>query len=760
MEEARVKREFNIQQERREILSRYRRLLSVYKPKPENAKEDFALIRKAFKVALEAHSNMRRKSGEPYIYHPLEVARICVEEIGLGATAIAAALLHDVVEDRSDLYSIEDIRRLFGDKIANICQGLTKIKEIFDHTQPSDQADHYRKLLLTMSSDVRVILIKLADRLHNMRTLEYMRPEKQLKIAAETTYLFAPLAHRLGLYAIKSELEDLALKFTEPEIYSEISRRLAESEHIRESFASEFLFPIRKELNERGFKYRILVRNKSVYSIWNKMKRKNIPFDEVYDVFAIRIILDVPVQQEKAACWETYSIVTSHYRPKPDRLRDWVSIPRANGYQALHTTVMSHIGKWVEVQIRSERMDEIAEKGYAAHWKYKGEYYEEKNVENWLDRVREMLQREEAGALDFIEDFQSYLFTSEIFVFTPKGEMRILPAGSTVLDFAYAIHSEVGHRCIGANVNHSLKNKYYQLQNGDQIEILTSKKSEPTEEWLQYAKTSRARSKIREYLREKKQQLAEEGRVKITELFDKLHWPVTEEKIEEVMHKLNYTSEEEFYAAIAEGQINEINLRKAYSSNSRSWLSIINPFQRHKNPTPGDSLVDQVARKLKENNQLQLLDKNIDRIKYKVADCCKPIPGDDVMGYYDALNDQIVVHRAQCREALHLMATFGHNIVKVKWERSQGMQFLAGIRIHTIDRKGLLHEISEVITNEMDSNIKSIHFETDQGVSEGMVFLYISNLEKLKELIAKIRKIEGVHQVMRIDNYISGESGF
>ncbi|MGC8865411.1 MAG: RelA/SpoT family protein [Bacteroidales bacterium] len=758
MKEAKVMREFNLEQEKREILSRYRKLLSVYKPRPENAKEDFDLIKKAFRVALEAHSNMRRKSGEPYIYHPLEVARICVEEIGLGATAIAAALLHDVVEDRSDLYSIEDIRNLFNDKIANICQGLTKIKEIFDHSQPSDQAEHYRKLLLTMSSDVRVILIKLADRLHNMRTLEYMRPEKQLKIAAETTYLFAPLAHRLGLYAIKSELEDLALKFTEPEIYSEISRRLAESDPIRESFASDFLAPIRQDLNRRGYKYRILVRNKSIYSIWNKMKRKNIPFDEVYDVFAIRIILDVPIPQEKAACWETYSIVTSHYRPKPDRLRDWISIPRANGYQALHTTVMSKIGKWVEVQIRSERMDEIAEKGYAAHWKYKNEYYEEKNIENWLDRVREMLQREEAGALDFIEDFQSYLFTSEIFVFTPKGEMRILPAGSTVIDFAYAIHSDVGHQCIGANVNHSLKNRFYVLQNGDQIEVLTSRKNEPTPEWLEHAKTSRAKAKIREYLREKTQQLAIEGRNKIGELFEKLHWPVTEEKIKEVMQRLDYNEEDAFYASIAEGKITETMLRNIFSGGSKSWLSIISPFSRHRVPAPVDTLVDQITRKLQENNQLQLLDKNIEHLKSEVADCCKPIPGDDVMGYYDAVHGHIVIHRAQCREALHLMSTFGHNIVKVKWDSKKEIQFLAGIRIHTIDRKGLLHEISKVITNEMDSNIKSIHFETEGGVSEGAVFLYISHLEKLKKLMSKIREIEGVQQVVRIDNYNAEEA--
>lgn len=738
---------YDVQAERKEILKLYKRLLSVFHPKPEQAKEDFALIRKALEVALDAHKDMRRKSGEPYIYHPLEVARICTEEIGLGATSIAAALLHDVVEDRSDLYSIEDIRRIFGDKIARICEGLTKMKEIFDHTQPSNQAEHYRKLLLTLSDDVRVILIKLADRLHNMRTLEYMNPEKQLKIAAETTYLFAPLAHRLGLYNIKSEMEDLSLKFIEPEIYKDISRRLAESDADRANFVEEFIQPIEKDLKEKGFNYRILRRNKSVYSIWNKMKNKRIPFEEIYDLFAIRIILDVPIKEERAACWQTYSIVTSHYRPKPDRLRDWISIPRANGYQALHTTVMSKQGRWVEVQIRSERMDEIAEKGYAAHWKYKGQYYDDKNIDNWLDRIRDMLQNEEAGALDFLEDVQGYLFSSEVFVFKLDGELRILPAGSTVLDFAYAISIEEGNHCIGANVNHRLQSRFYELKSGDQIEILTSKIQEPSEDWLEHVKTSRAKARIREYIREKKLKYYDTGEQQVHQIFNKLNLPFTEEKLNELLQKTNRSNLLDLYYEVAQGLLNPKYLISVMTPPSRSWLPV-NPFHRSKH-NPSKSLSFEVMNIGRKNPELQMLDSNLEQAKYIIADCCKPIPGDDVMGYLDH-NRNIVVHRAQCSQAIHLASTFGNNIVKVKWLEGSKISVLAGIKIDAIDRKGLLKEISELISNDLNLNIKSVNFESDNGISAGYIALYVTNVDQLNDLIKQLKKVSGVQNVTRI----------
>ena len=747
---------YDMKAERREILSRYRKLLSLYRPKPDQAKEDLAMIRKAFQLALEAHKNMRRKSGEPYIYHPLEVARICVEEIGLGATSIACALLHDVVEDRSDLYTIDDIRRIFGNKVANICAGLTKIKEIFDHTETSDQAAHYKKLLITLSDDVRVILIKLADRLHNMRTLEYMRPEKQLKIAAETSFLFAPLAHRLGLYAIKSELEDLSLKYTEPEIYHEISHRLAESDHIREGFANEFLFPIKRDLAAQGFRYRILVRNKSIFSIWQKMKKKQIPFDEVYDVFAIRIILDVPVKQERSSVWEVYSIVTSHYKPKPDRLRDWISIPRANGYQALHTTVMSSVGKWVEVQIRTEKMDDIAEKGYAAHWKYKGEYYDDRNVENWLDRIRDMLQKNESEALDFLDDVQGYLFTQEIFVFTPQGELRILPSGSTVLDFAYAIHSDVGHHCIGANVNHHLKPRYYELKSGDQIEVLTSKKQDPSDEWLSHVKTSRAKSKIRDFIREKRKSHYDSGEQRTRQLFARMGIDFSEESLREAVEKTHRASLIDFYFDIDTGALSEKYLRSVLLANKPGWIRMFNPFARNRNSS-SLTLSDEIVQKLRKNSELQLLDRNLENISYQIAPCCKPIPGDDVMGYIDNRSG-IIIHRSQCPEAIHLMSTFGSNIVKVKWTDDLNFAVMAGIKIACIDRKGLLLEFTKLISDHMGINIKSMHFDSDEGVSEGVVFLFVQNTEQLNDIIHKIRKIEGVQSVSRIDNYSGLES--
>lgn len=746
---------YDLKAERREILGRYRKLLSVYRPKPDQEKEDLALIRKAFQVSLEAHRNMRRKSGEPYVYHPLEVARICVEEIGLGATSVACALLHDVVEDRSDLYSIDDIQRLFGDKIASICEGLTKIKEIFDHTEPSDQASHYKKLLVTLSDDVRVILIKLADRLHNMRTLEYMRTDKQLRIAAETTFLFAPLAHRLGLYAIKSELEDLALKFTEPEIYRDILQRLNESDNIREGFANDFLYPIKKDLAELGHPFRIQVRNKSIYSIWQKMKKKQIPFDEVYDVFAIRIILDVPVKQERTACWETYSIVTSHYRPKPDRMRDWISIPRANGYQALHTTVMSSLGKWVEVQIRTERMDDIAEKGYAAHWKYKGDYHDDRNVENWLDRIRDMLHKNDSEALDFLDDLQGYLFTQEIFVFTPQGELRILPAGSTVLDFAYAIHSDVGNNCIGANVNHRLKPRYYELKSGDQIEVLTSKKQEPAEDWLQHVKTSRARAKIREFVREKKKVFYSDGESKTRQYFEKFGIDFSEEQLELAVAKTQRPSLLDFYYDIATGALTEKYLRSLMLPGGKSWFAMLNPFQRNRQTEP-ITLSEQIIRQLRKNDELQLLDRNLENINYLVAPCCKPIPGDDVMGYIDHRRG-IIIHRSQCPEAIQLMSTFGHNIVKVKWTEDLKFSVMAGIRISSLDRKGLLHDLSDIISKDMNVNIKSVHFDTDEGVSEGIVFMYVQNTSQLNNIINRLRKVDGVQGVNRIDNYTGAE---
>lgn len=734
--------------ERIDILKRYRRLLTVWKPKPDKEKTDRAVIRKAFQMATEAHKDMRRKSGEPYVIHPLEVAIICVEEIGLGTTSIVSALLHDVIED-TDLYKLEDIEKIFGSRVTMIIDGLTKIKKIFDNTEPSSQAVNYRKLLETMSSDVRVILIKLADRLHNMRTLTFMRPEKQMKIAAETHYLFAPLAHRLGLYAIKSELEDLALKYTEPEVYSNISRKIDESEQVRSGFANKFLYPIRKELSEKGYSYRILIRNKSVYSIWQKMQKKNIPFDEVYDVFAIRIVVDVPLSNERTSCWEIYALVTDHYRPKPDRLRDWISIPKANGYQSLHTTVMSHSGKWVEVQIRTERMDEIAEKGYAAHYKYKGSYNDERNIDNWLDRIRDMLSRTDGDAVNFIDEFQGYLFSREIFVFTPQGELRILPADSTVLDFAYAIHTEVGDTCIGANVNHQLKPRYYVLKNGDQIEVLSSKKQEPDEEWLNHVKTARAKTKIKESLREIKKRHTEEGKLVFEGFVEQFGLEWTQESQQLLLNQMGYSSETDLYYNVYRGSFSANDLKRLIQASGKSWFSRINPFSRSKSDHTGQGRGFPFQ---SSGSGVLSSSATADLSQHSVATCCNPIPGDDVMGF--ATPDRgIIIHRSSCPEAIELMSKFGENVIKAKWTDNAKITFLAGITISSLDKKGLLFDISRIISDEMDINIKSIKFESDAGVTQGQIMIYVSNTGQLASLINKIRKLDGVQKAYRIGSY-------
>ncbi|MEI7982413.1 MAG: RelA/SpoT family protein, partial [Bacteroidota bacterium] len=521
--------------EKHEILKRYRNLLHLWKPRnPEDRKS----VRKAFKMALEAHKDMRRKSGEPYIYHPLSVATIAAGEIGLGATSIICALLHDVVEDTE--YSIEDIRGLFGEKVAGIIDGLTKIKGIFDQRTASVHAENFKKILLTLSDDVRVILIKLADRLHNMRTLDALAPEKQLKISSETMYLYAPLAHRLGLHAIKSELEDLALKYTEPEVYETISRKLKESAKGRSRFVNKFIYPIKKDLSGKGFNFSIHAREKSIAAIWQKMQKKEVPFDEIYDIFAIRIVIDSPMETEKTDCWKVYSAITDHYRPNMDRLRDWISIPKANGYEALHTTVMSHTGQWVEIQIRSRRMDEIAEKGYAAHWKYKESMNINNQLDNWLDRIKEMIESPDADALSFIDDVKGFFFLDEISVFTPQGELRTLPANSTVLDFAYAIHSELGHTCIGAKVDKKLAPINQALRNGQQVELITSRKQSPREDWLNYVVTTRAKSNIKIAVKNEKKKFTKQGKDKLGKWFLQFGIDFTQENIMKFLAANNF----------------------------------------------------------------------------------------------------------------------------------------------------------------------------------------------------------------------------
>ncbi|MCD6180283.1 MAG: bifunctional (p)ppGpp synthetase/guanosine-3',5'-bis(diphosphate) 3'-pyrophosphohydrolase [Bacteroidales bacterium] len=739
----------NPEDEARRIKSKYKTLLKSWRPKEATKEKDRKLIIKAFKVANEAHQGMRRRSGEPYIFHPVEVALICVNEIGLGTKSIISALLHDVVEDTD--YSIDDIRSLFGDKIAQIIDGLTKIREIFGN-QPieSMQAENFKRLLLTLSDDVRVILIKLADRLHNMRTLDAMPEEKQLKIASETTYLYAPLAHRLGLHSIKSELEDLALRYTDKEAFQLIKTNLLNTKVERDKFIRNFVRPIKKELDKQGIKYQIVSREKSISSIWYKMKNKGVPFDEVFDVFAVRIIIDTPLETEKSVCLNTYSIVTDKYLPNRQRFRDWISTPKANGYESLHTTVMSKSGRWVEVQIRTKRMDEIAEKGYAAHWKYKSDVRKvEGGLDEWLIKVRELLQGSEIDALDFMSEFKLNLFSKEIMVFTPKGDVKTLPLGATALDFAYNIHSEVGNKCIAAKVNHKVVSLDYVLKQGDQVQILTSDTHNPSEEWFSYLKTARAKSSLKTAIKEIKKKATDQGRLQLSIIYGNLKIENTRENRLKLSTYLNCKSKTDFYYKLAKGVIEERTIRECFEiTDGFNWKKYI-PFWRPKTETD-KNLKNIIQDEIKKNPNNLLLDKSIKNIKFNVAACCNPIPGDDVIGI-SLPGKPIQIHRTNCEKAISLMSTFGNQIIKAKWNEGEKVGFLAGISISANETFGLISSIVEVITKEYQINIRTFHLISSGGTAKGTVTLYVSDSNVLKKLIKNIKAIEGVISAERID---------
>lgn len=739
----------DLEAEKKLIKSKYRALLRAWRPKEATQDRDRKLIIKAFKVASKAHEGMRRRSGEPYIIHPLDVALVCVNEIGLGTKSIVSALLHDVVEDTD--YSIEDIEALFGEKIAQIISGLTKIKEIFG-IQPveSMQAENFKRLLLTLSDDVRVILVKLADRLHNMRTLDSMPAVKQLKIASETTFLYAPLAHRLGLHAIKSELEDLALRYTDPDAYQSVITHLKETKLERTLFIRNFLRPIKTELDRQNINYQIFDREKSVSSIWNKMKAKGVPFQEVFDVFAIRIIIDTPLETEKSVCLNVYSIITDNYLPNRQRFRDWISTPKANGYESLHTTVMSKSGKWVEVQIRTVRMDEIAEKGYAAHWKYKmAGSKPESGLDNWLEKVKELLQGNDADALDFMSDFKLNLFSKEIMVFTPKGDVRTLPFGATALDFAYGIHSEVGNKCIAAKVNHKVVPLDYVLNQGDQVQILTSDSHRPSEEWFAYLKTARAKSRLKIAIKELKKRDTEKGRDQLEEIFKNLKITNSKENRLKLFTYLNCKSKLDFYYKLANGVIDELVIRECFEIiEGFNWKKFI-PFWRPKQEL-NQKLENIIQDEIRKNPDNLLLDKNIKDIKFRVASCCNPIPGDDVIGI-NLPNQPIQIHRTNCANAISLMSTFGNQIIKAKWNAGEKVGFLAGIKIAANDSFGLISSIIAVITKEYNINIRTFHIGSSGGTAKGTITLYVSDNNTLKKLLKNISSIKGVISAVRID---------
>lgn len=725
--------QIDLEKERKEILNAFKGLLRALK---NRSKEDNRIIRKAFDVAVEAHKDMRRKSGEPYIFHPIAVARICVDEMGLGATAVVCALLHDTVEDTH--ITLEDVEDLFGPKVRIIIDGLTKIPEVFDENA-SVQAENFRKMVLTISDDIRVVLIKLADRLHNMRTLSSMRQDKQMKIASETTFLYAPLAHRLGLYSIKSELEDLAMRYTEAEVYSDIETKLKSTKDVRNRFIRRFTQPIRDALTREGYEYKIKVRTKSIASIWRKMRSKGIPFEEIYDVFAIRIILDTPQEMEKPDCWRVYSIVTDFYQPSPDRLRDWISTPRANGYESLHTTVMSPTGKWVEVQIRTERMDEIAEKGLAAHYRYKEAKTDESKFDRWIAEIRDLLENPDINAMEFIDEFKLNLFAEEIYIFTPKGDLRVLPTSSTILDFAYDIHSDIGNKCIGAKVNNRLVPLSYQLQSGDQVEIITSSKQKPNEEWLRMVSTARAKQKIKSSLNEERKRIAQDGKEILDRKFKQYNLRFVSENVTALEKFYKIPSATELYFQIAKGKIDLSRIREI--ENKAGLLQLEKKASvRPKSSKSGIAKVDK--------SDTIIIGEDFKDIEYKMASCCNPIPGDDVFGFI-TISEGIKIHRYSCSNAEHLMSKMAYRCIKARWESSVLKENIASITVHGIDRLGIVNRITEIISNQHNVNMKSISFETEDGIFEGNIKVMVHDTEHLKQLMRKFEQVEGVQRVVR-----------
>jgi GTP diphosphokinase / guanosine-3',5'-bis(diphosphate) 3'-diphosphatase len=726
----------DLEKEKKLILKEYKNLLRGLRNNMSGAERK--QIRLAFEMAVDAHKNMRRKSGEPYIIHPLRVAQIVVNEMGLGATAAICALLHDVVEDTE--LTLDDIKREFGIKVSRIIDGLTKVSGVFDLTS-SIQAENFKKLLLTLADDVRVILIKIADRLHNMRTMDSMPRKKQLKIASETLYLYAPLAHRLGFYAIKSELEDLGMKYQEAEAYKDIAKRLAETKRERTRYMNEFMKPLRERLEKDDFKFEMYGRPKSIYSIYNKIKNKGVTFDEVYDLFAIRIILDTPVDHEKADCWRVYSMVTELYHPNPDRLRDWISTPKANGYESLHTTVMGPKGKWVEVQIRTRRMDEIAEKGFAAHWKYK-EGSNDKALDTWLREIRELLRNPEFNALEFLDDFRLNLFSKEIYVFTPKGDLKILPQGATALDFAFEIHTDVGYHCIGAKVNHRLIPISHMLNNGDQVEIITSKKQKPNEDWLNFLITSRARSKVKNALKEEKRAVAMEGKTLLEKRLKNMKVEFFDKNIQMLMEYYHQPTSMELYYRISTKDITLKELKDFTIQGGK----LIPPVVDKEHSVDYERL-EKIAT---SNAELLIFDNAMDNIKYALAKCCNPIVGDDVFGFI-TINEGIKIHKTNCPNATELMSKYGYRIVKTRWTQQKDIAFLTGIKVTGLDDVGLVNKVTNIISGDMKLNMQSLVMDAKDGLFEGTIKTFVKNTEQLETLLRKLRSMKGVISVTRME---------
>ena len=727
------------QKENQLIIKAYTKLLR--QSRSVISKDDSKIIKKAFRISLEAHKVMRRKSGEPYILHPISVAQICVNEIGLGTTAIIAALLHDVVED-TDI-SLQFIEKEFGERVAKICDGLTKISGVLSPGS-SIQSENFRKMLLTLVDDVRVILIKLADRLHNMRTLDSMSRSAQLKNSSETIFIYSPLAHRLGLYTIKSELDDLYLKYTDNKSYRLVSNKLRETKDIRDKFIRSFIRPIKKKLKEFDLSYKIIGRPKSIFSINNKMKKQNKAFEEIYDLFAIRIIINSEIEDEKTHCWQAYSSVTDCYQPNPDRLKDWVSTPKTNGYESLHTTVMSNTGKWVEVQIRSKRMDEIAEKGFAAHWKYKEKLKGGTQFDDWISSIRDLISQKNYSPQEFLDDFKGNLYNEEIFVFTPNGDLKTLPLNSTVLDFAFSIHSELGSKCTGAKIDDKLVPINYKLKSGDQVNVITSSNQKPTEDWLKKVETSKAKLAIKNNINRQRKNLSSQGKDLLKRKLKQLKLEF-DENISKISSYFQYKSIIEFYFDIAKGTFNLKRIKeyldhlKNVKNKSKNKIIEIE-IDRSKSVKHKDNF----------NGRIVEFEGKKDNIDYSLSKCCKPIPGDDIFGFI-TVNEGIKVHRTNCKNSPELLSKYAYRILKASWYHESNDNFISTLSIEGTDRVGVIDDITKIISSQLKVNMKSINVNLKDGIFKGNIELFVSDTLQLSKLIKKLQKVSNVNNVIRLD---------
>ncbi len=729
----------NETEEKKEILRHYRALLRILKPKLKPG--DKELVRSAFELAVEAHKTMRRKSGEPYILHPLAVAMICVEEIGLGVRSTICALMHDTVEDTD--VTLEDVQREFGGEIAKIVDGLTKISTVLD-TNSSKQAENFKKILLTLTDDPRVILIKLADRLHNMRTLDSMKRENQLKISSETVYIYAPLAHRMGLYNIKTEMEDLAMKYMEPDSYRYIAQKLDNTKRERTRYINDFIRPIKETLQHGKFDFEIYGRPKSIHSIWNKMKKKGVSFDEVYDLFAIRVILNSPPEKEKEDCWKVYSMVTDEYSPAPERLRDWLSNPKSNGYEALHTTVMGAQGKWVEVQIRTKRMNDIAEKGLAAHWKYKEGTDEENRFDKWFHQIRDMLVNQDTNSIDFLQDFKVSFLAEEIYVYTPKGDVKMLPIGASALDFAFAVHTAVGEKCIGAKVNHKLVPLGHKLRSGDQVEIITSSKQKPSREWLKLVVTPKAKTKIKDSLKEEKRTVAEEGKNILQRKLDNIGAAMNQANLDELTSYYKIPSQLDLLYEIAIKKIDLKELSEFTVLGDKIHTPKISKIPVEEKQEPDHKHQN------KKDTELIIFGESSDKIMYTLANCCKPIPGDDVFGFVTQ-GEGLKIHRTNCPNAARLLSNYGHRVVKTKWVKNKEISFLTGVKIVGLDDVGVINKITNLISGTLKININALTVEAKDGLFEGNIKLYVHDKDELEVLVEHLKSLPGIESVDRYD---------